>query len=286
MRISLLTDARKHNLALMKISAYHKRAGDEVMLNMPLWTAEYSYASWIFEDGMRFGASEAGGIGLDPKRNLPGRIEKEKPDYGLFNLGHSLGYTFRACFRKCEFCKVPLMEQDTTHHSIFEFHDPNFSRIELLNNNTFFDPLWEETFKEIYKANLVVIDNGHDLRLLDDKKAWWLKRLKWVDHSPRFAWDRVQDEKKIREGLRLLRKHEVKGCTVYVLMGFDTTFEEEDLYRCEIINGYGYDPYPMLFKSTPTLSRFRKFLYGKGYRNFDTIAEAWRDYMRTKPGRR
>lgn len=278
MKILLLTDAPRHNLALMKISTDHKRMGDEVMLNMPLWKHDYAYASWIFENGMRFGAQEAGGIGLDPKINLPGGVEKEKPDYGLFNLGHSLGYTFRACFRRCPFCKVPLMRQDRTHHSIWEFHDPKFDSIELLNNNTFYDPLWEQTFKEIYEAKLRIIDSsGFDLRLLDDKKAWWLKRLKWVDHSPRFAWDRMRDEKKIREGLRLLTKHEIKGCTVYVLMGFDTSFEE-DLYRCEIINSYGYDPYPMLFKSTPTLRRFRKLLYSHGYRKYSTIAEAWREY--------
>jgi len=60
MKILLLTDAPKHNLALMKISTYHKKAGDEVMLNMPLWKADYRYASWIFEDGIRFGAYEAG----------------------------------------------------------------------------------------------------------------------------------------------------------------------------------------------------------------------------------
>ncbi len=32
MRIQLLSDAPLHNLALMKISTHHKRAGDEVML--------------------------------------------------------------------------------------------------------------------------------------------------------------------------------------------------------------------------------------------------------------
>jgi len=277
-KISVLTDAPKHNLALMKISSWHKRCGDEVTLNMPLLKADYRYASYIFKNGMRFGAQETGGIGINPKIELPGQIQQQRPDYELFKLGHSLGYTFRACPRQCAFCKVPLMRQDRSHHSIWEFHDPHFNRIELLNNNTFGDPFWEETFQEIHEAKLRIIDSsGFDLRLLDDRKASWLRRLKWEDHGPRFAWDRVQDEKEIREGLKLLRKHKLKGCTIYVLMGFDTSFEE-DLYRCEIINGYGYDPYPMLFKSTPTLSRFRKFLYGRGYRQYSSIAEAWKDY--------
>lgn len=279
MKISLLTDCLRHNLALMKLSTYHKRAGDEIMLNMPLWKADYTYASWIFENGIRFGAQEAGGIGFDPKIELPEHIEKQKPDYSLFNLNHSLGYTFRACFRKCQFCKVSSMRQDKTHYSIWEFHDSKFDTIELLDNNLFFDPLWEETFKEIKTANLKVIENGMDLRLLDNHKAWWIKRLRWKK-QPKFAWDRMRDEKQIIEGLKLLQKHKVRAM-VYVLMGFDTTFEE-DLYRCEVINSMGFDPFPMLYKLTVSLRKFRRFIYLRYYRQFKMIAEAWKEYNKRK----
>jgi len=278
MKILLLTDAPKHNLALMKISTYHKKAGDEVMLNMPLWKADYRYASWIFENGMRFGAYEAGGPGVDPKIELPSYIEKLKPDYTLFNLKHSLGYTFRTCLRKCPFCKVPLMRQDRTHHSIWEFHNKEFDTIELLDNNTFYDPFWEETFKEIHKARLKVIENGMDLRLLDDDKAWWIKRLRWAT-QPKFAWDRIKDEGKIIQGMKILKKQGVKKATVYVLMGFDTSFEE-DLHRCEVIYSFGYYPWPMLYNPTPHLRRFRRFIYLRYYKKYKTIAEAWKEYKR------
>jgi len=49
MKISLLTDAPRHNLALLKLSAYHKACGDEVLLNMPMIPADYRYASVLFE---------------------------------------------------------------------------------------------------------------------------------------------------------------------------------------------------------------------------------------------
>ena len=91
MKISLLTDCPKHNLALMKLSTYHKKAGDQVKLNMPLWPADYRYGSYIFENGIRFGDQERGGIGARPKVRLPEDIEKLMPDYTLFNLKHSLG---------------------------------------------------------------------------------------------------------------------------------------------------------------------------------------------------
>ena len=276
MKISLLTDAPKHNLALMKLSTYHKKAGDEVKLNMPLWPADYRYGSYIFENGIRFGAQEKGGIGVDPKIQLGEEIEKLKPDYSLFNLDHSLGYTFRDCYRKCPFCKVPLLSQNLLHHSIWEFHEKRFNTIELLNNNTFFDTLWEYTFKEIYEAKLKIIEHGMDLRLLDDHKAWWIKRLKWKN-QPKFAWDQMKEEKKIIEGLKLLQKYKIEGM-IYVLMGFNTSFEE-NLYRCEIINSMGFDPFPMLYKPTKQLRRFRRMIYLRYYRKYKTIGEAWEDYI-------
>lgn len=283
MKISLLTDAPRHNLALMKISAFHKKAGDEVFLNMPLIKADYTYASYIFDDGIRFGAQEKGGIGVDPKIKLGEEIEKLRPDYSLFNLSHSLGYTFRDCYRKCLFCKVPQLPKEKKHHSIWEFHPyfshgERFDTIELLNNNTFYDSLWEETFKEIYGAKLSIIDNnGNDLRLLDDHKAWWLKRLKWIN-QPKFAWDRMKDEKAIIEGLKLLKKHKIRGM-VYVLMGFDTTMEE-NIYRCQKIHDFGCDPFPMLYEETKQLLAFRRVIYLRYYKSYPTIKEAWEDYSK------
>lgn len=279
MKISLLTDAPRHNLALMKLSAYHKQAGDEVKLNMPLWKADYRYASWIFEDSLRFGSQEAGGIAIDPKIILPEHIEKLKPDYSLFNLDYSLGYTFRDCYRNCSFCKVPKLPKEGKHHSIWEFRDPKFDTIELLNNNTFFDPLWEETFKEIHKANLKIIDGGHDLRLLDDHKTWWMKRLRWRKHHPQFAWDRMKDEKKIMTGLKLLRKYRIKNCTIYVLMGFDSNMEE-NIYRCQKIHDFNLDPFPMLYNPTPQLRAFRRMIYLRYYRSYKSIKEAWNQYKK------
>jgi len=281
MKISLLTDAPKHNLALMKLSAYHKKLGDEVRLNMPLWPADYTYSSYIFSNGLYFGGlGETGGIGVDPKIVLPIYIEDVRPDYSLFNLNHSLGYTFRACHRECPFCKVPLLPKNTTHHSIWEFHDPRFTEIELLNNNTFFDPLWEDTFKEIYEAKLKIIDHGMDLRLLDDHKAWWIKRLKWKN-EPKFAWDQMRDEKEIIQGMKLLQKYKINGM-IYILMGFDTSFEQ-DLYRCEMVNSMGSKPFPMLYKPTKELRRFRRMIYLRYYSKYKSIKEAWNDYKLPGP---
>lgn len=278
MKISLLTDSPKHNLALMKISTYHKNKGDEVKLNMPLWKADYIYGSWLFDDGCREKTDSEGGIGIDPAIELPDNIKKLKPDYSLFNLNHSLGYTFRDCYRKCSFCKVPFLPRDRTHHSIWEFHNPKFDSIELLDNNLFFDPLCIATFEEIKKANLKLNENGMDLRLLDDQKAWWIKQLRWKT-QPKFAWDEMKDEKKIIEGMKLLKKHKVR-VMVYILMGYNTCLKE-DLYRCEIIiNSFDFIPFPMLYKPNKILKKFKRFLYLRYYKQHKTVGEAWKAYGR------
>lgn len=297
MRISLLTDAPKHNLALMKISAWHKAQGDEVELNMPIFPADRRYASVLFSiNKNKFKADEYGGPafewGFDDNEfteTLPVEIEKMKPDYNLFRFqrkrnnfvgevveptDYSLGYTFRPCYRNCSFCLVHTMRHpDTEHHSIWEFHDTKFKKICLLNNNTFFDPRWKETFEEIWDANLIVIDeNGYDLRLMDEEKAEYLRRTKFQGQI-HYAWDRMEDEKKSIEGLKIAPKG-----SVYVLIGYNTTIEE-DIYRCQIIHDLKHDPYIMPYNGGTKQQRaFKRFIDTRMYRKYKTIKEAWRAY--------
>lgn len=273
MNVNLYTDAPKHNLALMKISAWHKSQGNETTLNMPIMPCDYSYASILYEKNINlFCADEYGGPAF-PFNCLSKEIEKMKPDYKLFNLDYSLGYTFRPCFRKCLFCKVPKINHpDKKHHSIWEFHDPHFKKICLLNNNTFFDKRWDETFEEIWDAKLIVVDeNGYDLRLMDEEKANALRRTKF-EGKIHYAWDSLQDEKEILEGLKIAPKG-----MVYVLVGYDTT-EEQDLYRVQKIVDLGHDPYIMPFHQSPNEMRFKRFIGLFMWRKYKTIEQAWRDY--------
>lgn len=129
MKISLLSDAPKHNLALMKLSAWHKANGDRVLLNAPIFSADYKYASILFKKNKkRFIANEYGGPAFD-NSVLPVEIETMMPDYDLYGHDYSLGYTFRPCFNSCDFCKVPKMNHPNfNHHSIWEFHDSKFKK--------------------------------------------------------------------------------------------------------------------------------------------------------------
>jgi hypothetical protein len=271
--VNLYTDAPKHNLALMKISAWHKAQGNEVTLNMPIMPCDYSYASILYEKNINlFNADEYGGPAF-PEMRLQHDIETMKPDYSLYDIDYSLGYAYRPCFRGCEFCKVKDMNHpDTKHHSIWEFHDSRFKKICLLNNNTFADNRWKETFNEIWDADLTVIDeNGYDLRLMTEEKADTLKRTKFQGKI-HYAWDRVQDEYQIIEGLKIAPKGHV-----YVLIGYNTT-EEQDLYRVQKIIDHGHDPYIMPYHQSKKEKRFKRFVDSFMWRKYPTIEKAWIDY--------
>ena len=287
MRVNLLTDAPKHNLALMKISAYHKMLGDVVKLNEPITGEGLTYGSWLYR--RLYYTDYAGGTSVSfdvqgnpcwdyPELKLTLEIQTMKPDYSLYpGNDFSLGYTWSYCPRQCEFCCVPRQNNPKEHHSIWEFHNSKFRKICLLNNNTFSDPQWRETFEEIWDAGLVVCDeNGYDLRLLDEEKAEALKRTKF-DRQVHFAWDLMSDEKAIRQGLNLAKKYKLDAM-VYVLIGYNTT-REEDLYRCQVINDIGLDPYPMPYNGGTKAGRaFKRFICLRGYRKYKTLTEAWEDY--------
>lgn len=278
MKISLLTDAPKHNLALMKLSSWHKKNMDDVTLNAPIFKSDYKYASVLFEKNKNiFIADEYGGPAFIDSE-LPDWIEEMKPDYDLFDLDYSLGYTYRPCDNSCDFCKVPKFNHpDREHHSIWEFHDHHLTNICLLNNNTFQDPNWLETFEEIWDANLTVIDeNGYDLRLVDDEKVMALKKTKFKGKI-HFAWDRVQDESIIVNGLKLLRKYKISGSRIYVLTGYNTTIEQ-DIYRCQKIIDHKQDPYIMPYNRTKINVKFKRFIDTFMWRKFKTIESAWVEY--------
>lgn len=282
--MGLYTDAPKHNLALMKISTYHKASGDEVILNPIPGECDITYGSWLFYPLCV--TDYVGGPGYDPTITLNG-ISQYKPDYDLYpNLNMSLGYTWPYCFRNCPFCIVGKQNNPKEHKSIWTFHDKRFNIICLLNNNTFCDPRWNDTFEEIWEANLIVNDeNGYDVRLLDDKKAAALKRTKFVDKI-HFAWDLMRDEKQVIEGLKLAKEYKINPVVVYVLTNWNTT-EEEDIYRCQKITDLGFDPYVMPYRGLkdgkyvkPTRRQldFRRMINLRAYRQIG-IMENWRNYQ-------
>jgi len=289
MRVNLLTDAPKHNLALMKISAYHKAQGDTIVLNEPMNPCDVSYGSYLFR--RRDYTDFVGGPAVDPGVRLNGQFAGQLPDYDLFpGVDYSLGYTWEYCPRQCEFCCVPKQHPPRVHHSIREFHDPRFKKICLLNNNTFSDPRWRETFEEIWEAGLMVIDeNGYDLRLMDGERAEALRRMRFFGYI-HFAWDQMGDEEKVVEGLDCLKRVGFSSgrAMVYVLVGWPDyrPIDETDIYRCQRLVDLGWDPFVMVYRdfekplAKGQARQFKQFsrLVNRSWAWRSSLREAWEHY--------
>jgi len=227
-------DSTIPNLALMKLSAWHKKKGDKVELYFPLKKYDYVFASQIFTDSKPvYHYDEIGGSGTQNwGKVLAPEIEHIMPDYDLYpKMDYSLGFTTRGCLRKCEFCFVPKKEgMIRVNTDIYEFWNPKHKKIIFMDNNATAQPVHlKKILKQVQKENLKVeFNQGLDLRLMTDDIANELKNTRLSNLF--FAWDSIKTEALIMRGIDMLHKAGIRGCRFYVLVGFDSTIEE-DLYR-------------------------------------------------------
>jgi len=249
------TDSKIPNLALMKLSAYHRHKGDNVSLDWYFGKYDVVYASCVFKENknllreLPFTNVIKGGSGTeDWSVTLPDHVEHIMPDYDLYCSNYSMGFTTRGCFRKCPFCIVPEKEGKLRSWSdIYEWWDRRHKEIVLLDNNIL--GLQKHFFKiceQILKENLIVdFNQGLDIRLMDNRTAKVLKSLRHKEYK--FAFDSMKNEEVVRTGIKILKKYEINRSTFYVLVGFDTNMKQ-DLYRLNTLKKLGQNAYVMRYK--------------------------------------
>jgi len=278
-------NSKYHNLALMKISAYHKQKGDEVEFYKPLWHSTYDkiYCSKIFtrankNDNYRTDDMICGGSGIDIKRKLSQEIEHIRPDYSLYNLNYSLGFTTRGCQRNCEFCLVREKEGHIKEHAeVEEFLNPKSNIVVLLDNN------FLALLSHIKKLQLFIdrgwvmdFNQGLDIRLINKENAKLLAKVKHLKQI-RFAWDLMDYEKEVKEGLKILSKAGIKPykIMIYILCNYNTNFKE-DMYRFEKLANLGLDPFIMIYEDgNKKIRDFARWVNKRLYKVCD-----WEDYSR------
>lgn len=126
----------------------------------------------------------------------------------------------------------------------------------------------------------MIDQNGYDIKLLDDEKALALKRTNFRKDRIHFSWDRIEDEARIINGFEILKKYKMNrhDVVIYVLVGFDTT-EDEDFHRLQKIHDYNMSPYVMPYVKTDRhLYALKRFIDHRAYRQYPTIREAWKAY--------
>lgn len=278
-------NSKYHNLALMKLSAYHKKKGDETEFYNPLLTKNYDkvYVSKIFtkrniNEGYIPEECTMGGSGFDLISRLPEEIEHIKPDYKLYKLKYSLGFTTRGCIRNCGFCIVRKKEGDIKEHAeVEEFLNPESNIVVLLDNNFLALPSHIKKLQLfIDKGWIMDFNQGLDIRLINEENAKLLRDVKHLKQI-RFSWDLMGYEKKVKEGLKTLFKIGIKPyrIMVYTLCNFNTFFKE-DTYRFEELVNLGLDPFVMIYEDGNKKMRdFARWVNKRIYKVCD-----WEDYDR------
>lgn len=253
-----LVDVDSHNfpnLALMKISAYHKQHGDDVEWAQSLLHYDKVYMAKVFDftpdDVQAYQADEIikGGSGYDMNIKLPEEVEHCYPDYSLYGItGTAYGYLTRGCPRGCPFCIVADKEG---RKSVKVADLPDFwlgqKNIKLLDPNLLACTEWKELLQQLIDSKAWIdYTQGLDIRLMTDEKAEMIRRTKCK--MIHFAWDDPNDALT----LKMLEEYsnafgvDARKKRVYVLTNFKSTFEQ-DLYRVYKLVEIGYDPYVMIY---------------------------------------
>lgn len=273
MKVGLIDVDGHHfpNLALMRISAWHKAQGDTVEWWLgDLFHYDLVYMSKIFSSSYSPNVPEPmnadkvikGGTGycitigedgrevFDQTKNvtLPEEVERMFPDYSIYpQFDFAVSMTSRGCPRGCAFCHVKAKEGGCAVKAadVSDFWNGQ-PLIEVLDPNITACRDKRELFRQYRETGAsIVFSQGLDIRLLndediDDINRMSIKRL-------HFAWDNPEDdlERQFRHFAERFRRKTNIGM-VYVLTNFNSTLDE-DLWRINVLRDIGFDPFVMVY---------------------------------------
>lgn len=200
------------NLALMKLSSFHKLKGDHVEFFDPSKTYDHVYSSSVFtfraDPNILPDNSILGGTGYQSKNTLSDEIEHICPDYSLYDLNYSLGFTTRGCHRSCQHCLVPQKEGAIKEHADLE-EFVKHQHVVLMDNNILAHPHGIKQIEKLIKLNLKPdLNQGVDARLIDKQIAHLFSKLTFFKPL-RFSCDSLKSLPSVKKAVRLLRHHNV-----------------------------------------------------------------------------
>ena len=264
MKIGLI-DVDGHNypnLALMKLSAFHKAQGDSVEWWWGFGQYDRVYMSKVFDDSYTPDVPEPlntkevikGGTGYGLKNQLPPEVERMCPDYGLYpelTKDTAYGFLTRGCPNNCPFCCV-CEKEGLESHKVADLADwwQGQKNIVLMDPNLLACRDHMALLDQLAASGAWVdINQGLDARLLTLDNIDAIKKIRIKEIH--FAWDLMKNSKRIIKGLNLWKRHGKKTRhgrwgTVYVLTNFNTTMAE-NLYRIYTLDRMGFDPYVMIY---------------------------------------
>ena len=258
------------NLALMKLSAWHKKQGDDVewydftrhydkvyMSKVFHSSPDYGYvinADEVVRGGTGYAIHGAGGetYRKEDDKPLPDEVEHIMPDYSLYGITDTAyGFLTRGCPRGCQFCivgkKEGLCSRKVANLDEFWFGQKN---IVLNDPNILACREWKDLLGQLADSKAHVdMNQGLDVRLLTEEKCLALDKINISEIH--FAWDRYEDKDKVLPKLKMyseiIKNKPHSHCSiVYVLVNHTSTLEQ-DLERIYTLREMGYWAYVMVY---------------------------------------
>ena len=298
------------NIALMKLSAWHKSQGDDVEFYMP-FSDRYDrvYVSKVFsfspdhEDCINADEVIYGGTGyhiqlingqetwVTPKKakymeQLPDEVEHCCPDYSLYpKLTENTAYGFltRGCPRGCKFCHVEAKEgkRSVKVADLREFWRGQ-KNIVLCDPNILACKDWKSLLQQLIGSKAYVdFNQGLDARLTTKEKAQMLGEIKIKEIH--FAWDRYEDKEAVLKGLQIYSEHARRkphghNAIVFTIVNFDTNIEQ-DLERIYTLREMGYWAYVMIYDKEHAHPEYLHLQRWCNNRAIFAVTERYEDYL-------
>ena len=307
MKIGLI-DVDGHNfpnIALMKLSAYHKSHGDKVEFYDHFEHYDRVYCSKIFSTSPDFlyniNADEVikGGTGYalhgaggetyqkQDDKPLPDEVEHMYPDYSLYHIEDTAyGFLTRGCPRGCEFCIVAKKEGRCSRKvaDLSEFWSGQ-KNIVLCDPNILACCEWKDLLGQLAESKAMVdINQGLDARILTEEKCEALAKVRIKEIH--FAWDRYEDKDKVLPKLKMFAEYSNKphshNAIVFVLVNHGTTIEQ-DLERIYTLRDLGYWAYVMVYDKANAPQKIRDLQRWCNNRFIFGSCPRFEDYGKPKP---
>lgn len=213
------------NIALMKLTRWHREQGDTVEWYSPFATRyDRVYMSKIFNFTPDYGYFitncddiRKGGTGYGMDNYLPNEVDSIQPDYSLYpTIDNKTAYGFltRGCPNKCKWCVVPKKEGAIRPYmDVEQIAIEGRTHLILFDNNILAlkDYAIEQLKKIIDKGYRVDFNQALDARLVDEELAFYLSRVKWLERRIRFGCDTHAQIKECERAMSLINGNGYKG---------------------------------------------------------------------------
>ena len=282
------------NYALMKISAWHKAQGDVVEWWNPLYKYDRVYSSKVFDftpvDPYLPDEAIRGGTGysdIPMNQALPSEMDDMFPDYSIYpECDFAIGYLTRGCPNNCRWCVVPKKEGKIRPYRDWkDLVRKDTDKLVLMDNNILSCEYGISQLESLIGSRYQIdLNQGMDARLVNDRIAYILSRLRWIRFI-RFSCDQKAQIEPVKRTIELLGRHGVKPYKIFIYI-LVTKDIQDAADRVEALKEYtGINLYAQaernerlgIMPNKMQLEFQQRYVYGGGYRK-----ETWEEYLERK----